>query len=929
VLNSDPSAGLVGRRSDCEALDRVLADVRAHRSRVLVLRGEPGIGKTALVEYLARTASGCRVIRAAGVESEVELAFAGAHQLCVPILDRMDDLPGPQRDALSTAFGLAAGVPADRFLVGLAVLTLLSAAAEERPLVCLVDDAQWLDQLSGQILAFVARRLLAESIALVFAVRESGAPRALAGLPERKIGGLADGEARALLDSVFPGRLDERVRDRIVDEARGNPLALLELPRGSTAGELAGGFAVPGTGPLAGQIEHGFLTRVRSLPEQTQRLLLIAAAEPMGDAILLQRAAERLGIGADARSPAEEEGLIEFGARVRFRHPLVRSAAYRAGSVVDRHAVHQALAEVTDPQVEPDRRAWHRAHAAAELNEDVAADLERSAERARSRGGVAAAAAFLGQALRLTVDPGARSARAVAAAQAKFEAADYDAADALMAAAEIGPLDDLLQAQLARLRAQIVFARNRGRDAPPLFLEAATRLEPLDDRLARVVYLEALGAAIFAGRFSTHPTLAEIAETARAASALPARPDPIDLLLDGVARRFTDGYHAAAAPLKSALEVFRRHADDGDAESSRWFWLAWLLAAELWDDVLLDELATRALRRSRDAGALEQLPIALAYRAGVHINAGEFSAAVALIEESDSITAATGYAPLGYASILLDVWRGDEGKVLDHLAWALSNASLRGEGRGVSQAEYFSAILYNGLGRYDEALVGARAACEHDELAVRGFALVELIEAAAHGGLPEVAAEALRELEERTVAAGGDWALGMLARSGALIASSTAAEALHLEALERLGRTRIVVHRARAHLNYGEWLRRENRRRDAREQLRAAYDMFHGMGAEAFAERAHRELLATGETVRPRAADASAHLTPQEAQIARLAVEGRSNPEIGTELFLSPRTVEYHLSKVYTKLGIGSRRELRRTLPRLEQLNTRLSSLRV
>jgi DNA-binding CsgD family transcriptional regulator len=928
VVNIDPGAGLVGRRSECEVLDRLLADVRAHQSRVLVLRGEAGVGKTALMEYLATTSSGCRVVRAAGVESEVELGFAGAHQLCAPVLDRMDDLPAPQRGALGTAFGLAAGVPADRFLVGLAVLTLLSAAAEERPLVCLVDDAQWLDQLSGQILAFVARRLLAESIALVFAVREPGVPLELTGLPEHKVGGLADGDAQALLGSVFPGRLDERVRDRIVAETRGNPLALLELPRGSTAGQLAGGFAVPGRGPLAGQIEHGFLTRVRSLPEQTQRLLLIAAAEPLGDVILLERAAELLGIGAESRSPAEDEGLIEFGVRVRFRHPLVRSAAYRAGSATDRRAVHHALAEVTDPKMQPDRRAWHRAHAAAELDEDVAADLERSAERASSRGGVAAAAAFLEQAFRLTVDQGVRCARALAAARAKFEVADYDGADALMAAAEIGPLDDLLQAQLARLRAQIVFARNRGRDVPPLFLEAAKRLESLDDRLARETYLEALGAAIFAGRLSNHPTLAEIAETARAASVQPARPGPIDLLLDAVARRFTDGYRAAVAPLRSALEVFRHHADDRDTASARWFWLVWLLAAELWDDVLLDELATRVVRLSRDAGALEQLPIALVYRAGVHINAGEFGAAVALIEEGDSIAAATGNAPLGYASVLLDAWRGDEAKARTRFAWALSDANLRGEGRAIGQIGYFSAILHNGLGRYDEALAGARVACEHDELGVRGFALVELIEAAAHGGSPEVAGKALRELEERAVAAGTDWALGILARSRALVASGPVADALYLDALERLGRTRIVVHLARAHLVYGEWLRRENRRRDAREQLRAAHDRFHGMGADAFAERARRELLATGETARPRTVLASYDLTPQETQIARLAVDGRSNPEIASELFISPRTVEYHLRKVYTKLGIGSRRELRRSMPRLQQLNPGLSTLR-
>ena len=921
MVDGDPHGGLVGRRAELEVLDGLLTAVRGHQSQVLVLRGEAGVGKTALVDYVARSSSGCRVLRAAGVESEMELAFAAVHQLCAPVLDGIEDLPAPQRDALVTAFGLAAGVPADRFLVGLAVLTLLSAAAEERPLVCLVDDAQWLDQLSAQILAFVARRLLAERVAMVFAVRDPGDPPELAGLPECPVGALADRDARALLDSVYPGRLDERVRDRIVAETRGNPLALLELPRGATAGEMAGGFALPGTGPLAGQIEQGFLTRVRSLPVPTQRMLLTAAAEPLGDAVLLQRAAELLGIGAAAKSPAEDAGLIEFGARVRFRHPLVRSAAYRAGSVADRHAVHQALAEVTDPVTDPDRRAWHRAHAAAAMDEDVAADLERSAERARSRGGVAAAAAFLEQAFTLTVDPGPRATRGLAAAQAKFEAADYDAADALMAAAEIGPLDGLLQARLARLRAQVVFARSRGRDAPPLFLEAAKRLESLDERLAREAYLEALGAAIFAGRLNAHPTLTEIAETARAALAQPARPDLIDLLLDGVAKRFTDGYSAAAAPLRRALEVFRRQADAGDAAGTRWFWLAWVLAADLWDDVLLDELATRAVRRARDSGMLEQLPIALVYRAGVHVYAGEFSAAAGLVQEANSIAAATGNAALGYASVLLDAWRSDEATALDRFAWALSDADRRGEGRAIGQSRYFSAILHNGLGRYDEALTDARTACGHDDLGVRGFALVELIEAAARGGSPDVAAEALRELELRAGAAGTDWALGILARSAALLATGADADALYREALERLARTRVVVHLARARLIYGEWLRRESRRRDAREQLRSAYDMFQVMGAGAFAERARRELVATGETARPRTVSASTDLTPQEVQIVRLAVEGQSNPEIGSQLFISPRTVEYHLSKVYTKLGIGSRRELRRSLPRLQQLH--------
>ena len=915
MANRDAGSGLLGRRTECEALDRLLDDVGADQSRVLVLRGEAGVGKTALMDYLASRAEGCRVLRAVGVESEIELAFAGLHQLCAPMLHRVEQLPGPQREALGIAFGLIAGDAADRFLVGLAVLSLLSNLAEDQPLVCLVDDAQWLDRVSAQVLAFVARRLLAEPVALVFAVREPSDSPELDGLPEQTIGGLTDGDARTLLDSATLGRLDERVRDRIVAETRGNPLALLELPRGLTGAELAGGFALPDALPLASQIEQSFVRRVQSLPTETQRLLLTAAAESVGDLTLLRRAAEQLGIGAGAESPAEADGLIEFGARVRFRHPLVRSAAYRSGSAADRHDVHRALADATDPQLDPDRRAWHRAHAAAQPDEAVAADLERSAVRAKSRGGVAAAAAFLERATVLTVDPARRSARALAAAQAKFEAAAFEAAEALIAAAEIGPLDDLQRAQLARLRAQIAFARRRGSDDASRFLDAARHLEGLDDPLARETYLEALGAAIFAGRLGTRPNLHEVAEAARGAPAPPTPPRPIDLLLDGVTTRFTDGYSASVPKLRSALEAFCRHAQDGDGGSTRWFWLAWLLAVELWDDALMDDLATRAVRLARDSGSLGDLPIALVYRAGVHIHAGEFIDASALIEESDAIAAATGYAPLGYASVLLVTWRGHEEDALKLFHWAVGNAELRGEGRGIAQQRYMSALLYNGLGRYAEALAAAHLACEHDDLGVRGYALVELIEAASRETARDVATEALRELEERTLAAGTDWALGILARSRALLSAGEAADALYREAVERLGRSRIVVQLARAHLLYGEWLRRENRRLDARAQLRVAYDMLRGIGADAYADRAHRELLATGETTRKRAVAMRDSLTPQEAQIARLAADGRTNPEIASELFISPRTVEYHLSKVFTKLGLRTRRELRHALP--------------
>jgi DNA-binding CsgD family transcriptional regulator len=909
-----PGPALRGRRNECAALDRLLEDVRAQQSRVMVLRGEAGVGKTALLEFLVANASGCRIARAAGVESEMELAFAGVHQLCAPMLSELEHLPGPQRDALSTAFGLSAGAAADRFLVGLAVLSLLSEVAEERPLVCVVDDAQWLDRASAQVLAFVARRLLAESVAMVFAVRDLSEDQELGSLPVMVVGGLSDADARALLDSATPGRLDERVRDRVVAESHGNPLALLELPKGLTAAELAGGFGRPDARPVANLIEQSFLRRVRALPVETQRLLLAAAAEPVGDVTLLWQAADVLGIGADAAAPAEADGLIELGARVRFRHPLARSAAYRAAAMRERQEIHRALAEVTDLSADPDRRAWHRAQAALGPDETVAGELERSADRAQGRGGIAAAAAFLERASELTPDPARRAGRALAAAQAKLEAGAPDAAYQLLAAAEIGPLDELQRARLARLRAQIVFVRRRGSDAPPLLLDAAKRLESLDAGLARETYLEALGAGIFAGRLGGRCGVREVAETARAAPPGPQPRRPIDLLLDGVATRFTEGYVAGVPALRRALQAFRREALRSEDDILRWLWLAWLLVGDLWDDEAWHELATRAVRLAREAGALSVLPVDLEYRAGVHLHAGEFAAASALVEEADAITAATGNAPLRYTSLFLAAWRGEEAQALKLIEARARDATAKGEGRAIGSVEYVTAVLYNGLGRYEAALVGAQRACEHEDLVYFGWSLVELVEAGVRSGAHDVAAGALRQLEERTRAAGTDWALGILARSRALLEGGRAADALYREALERLERCRIVVHLARAHLVYGEWLRRENRRIDAREQLRIAYEMLGRIGAEAFAGRARAELLATGETVRKRTVESRDELTAQEALVARLAAQGRTNPEIGAQLFISSRTAEYHLRKVFTKLGISSRRSLRDAL---------------
>ena len=903
---------LRGREAECARLDRLLDAVRTGESRVLVVRGEPGVGKTALLDYAIGSAPDLRLVRAVGVESEMELAFAALHQLCAPMLDRLEYLPAPQHEALRVAFGLSGGEAPDRFVVGLAVLSLLSEVAEERPLLCVVDDAQWLDEASALALAFVARRLLAEPVAVVFVTREHD--EGLSGLPEVIVEGVGDGDARMLLASGLRGPVDERVQDRIIAEARGNPLALLELPRALTPAELAGGFGLPDAGPLAGRIEQSFLRRFGSLPPDSQRLVLTAAAEPVGDVTLLWRAAERLGVGADAVAPAEAAGLIELGARVRFRHPLVRSAVYRAAPLHDRQQVHRALAEATDPEADPDRRAWHRAHAAAGLDEEVAGELERSADRARGRGGLAAAAAFLGRAAELTPDPARRGTRVLAAAQAKLDAGAPDVAKALLAGAELAPLDELRRARLERLRGQIEFAQKRGSDAPPLLLDAAKRFEALDAAAARETYLDAFGAAIFAGRESRACGVAQAAEAARAAPPGPRPPRPVDLILDGLAKRFTAPYGEAAPALKRALHAFAEENGGGDDEL-RWLWTACPvtpepLAPELWDDETWHELASRAVSLAREAGALAVLPIALSYRACVHLHAGEFVGASALIEEADAITAATGSAPMRYTSLVLLAWRGEEDTALRAIESALRDATARGEGRAIGLAHYATAVLYNGLGRYEDALAAAQRACTYEDLGFFGWALMELVEAGARSDARDVASEALRQLEERTRASGTDWALGVRARSKALLSDGQAAETLYREAIERLGRSRIAVHLARAQLTYGEWLRRGNRRLDAREHLRAAHDTFSRIHAEAFAERARRELQATGETARRRTVDTSDVLTPQEAQIARLARDGLSNPDIGAQLFISPRTVQYHLTKIFGKLDITSRNQL-------------------
>jgi DNA-binding CsgD family transcriptional regulator len=902
---------LLGRLAERATLDGLLSAVRAGHSQVLVVRGPPGVGKTALLGYVIESAAELRIARVSGVESEMELAFAALQQVCAPMLDGLDHLPDPQRDALGVAFGLWAGEAPDRFVVGLAVLSLLSEAAVARPLLCIVDDAQWLDSASAQVLGFVARRLLGEPVALVFATREPGAE--LAGLPELALGGLGDSEARELLGSVPRGPLDEGIADRIIAETGGNPLALLELPRGVPPAQFTGGFGVPDGPALSGWIEDTFQRRYEVLPADTRQLLLVAAAEPTGEPVLLWRAAGQLGIGVRAAAAAEADGLLAIGDRVAFRYPLVRSAVYRAASPAARRVVHGALAEATDPRTDPDRHAWHRAEAAPGPDDGVAAELEGSASRARARGGYAAAAAFLQRSAALTADPAGRVERTLAAAHAKYQAGVFDAALGLLAAAQAGPLDDFQRARADLLRGQVVFASGHGSDAPPLLLKAARQFEQVDVRLARDTYLEALSEALFVGRLAVGGGMREVAEAALAVP-VPEPPRAPDLLLDGLALLITQGFARGAPMLKRAVSAFRT-VGLSDDEGLKWLWQACGAAGNLWDYESWDVLSARLIQLARDTGALTALPIAFSTRAGVHNAAGEFGQAASLAAEVQWVTDATESSIAPYAALSLAVLQGREAEALALIETGTRDVQRRGEGAGLSFIQRATAILFNSLGRYDQALAAAQQASQ-DSPAMRfaTWALPDLIEAAARSGAPERAASALRRLAQSTRASGTDWALGVEARSRALVSDDAIAETSYREAIDRLGRTRLRVEYGRAHLLYGEWLRRQQRRRDARDQLRTAFEIFDAIAAAAFAERARAELRATGERARKRMPGTAGALTAQEALIARLAGGGASNPQIAEQLFISPATVAYHLRKVFSKLGVTSRYQLARAL---------------
>jgi len=899
---------LYGRQAECGRLAKLVGGVRDGGTAVLVVRGEPGTGKTALLNFAAGLDPGLQVVRAAGAEAETELAFGGLHRLCGSMLDLLGRLPGPQREALEIAFGLRAGSRPDRFLVGLGVLGLLAESAAVHPLICVIDDAHWLDQASRQALGFAARRLTTEPLLMTFAAPEPISD--LAGLPTIALGGLRDADARDLLASVVRWPIDDRVRDQILAEAGGIPGALLGLLHEVSPAQLAGGFGLPDV--LSGGTSGPVFAKLNELGEQTRQLLLLAAADPTGDPALLWRAAAHLGITSEAAVPAAEAGLIAFGGRVAFRDHAVRSTAYRVARLPQRRSAHRALAQATDPCTDPDRRAWHQAKALADLDEDVAGELERTAGRAQARGGLAAAAAFLERAATATPDAARRAERSLAAASVMLQAGEPWAAAKLLDLTETGTLDDHRQARADLVRARLAFGVNRDGDAAQLLIDAARHLGRFDAAQSRAAYPDAIRAALVAGsRAAPGATMADVARAAREGPSGTDVPGPPDALLAGLAASFSGELAVGASLLRRAVGGFGGELTAA-AELSL-LPLAYAAALQLWDDRAGEALASRYVRLARTEGALSDLPSALNALSCMRLLAGDLAAADSLAAEAEAIAEATGIRAAQYGALGLAALRGHEESALAPINSSQQDAARRGEGLGVAAANWAAAMLHNGLGQYAQALSVAEDAIEDaGPTVVAGWPMAELVEAAARSGQPGRAGGVMRTLACITAAAGTDWALGVQARSQALLSHR---EDLYQAAIGYLGRSRARVDLARAHLLYGEWLRRENRRADAREQLHRAYEMLGAMGAAGFAERARRELLATGETVRRRAPGTDRDLTPQEMQIAMQARDGKTNREIGAELFLSARTVEWHLHKVCAKLGITSRRQLRYALP--------------
>ncbi|WP_224299849.1 AAA family ATPase [Streptomyces olivaceus] len=908
---------LRGRRRELSELDALVNRARAGHSGALVLSGEAGVGKTALLDHAAtRATAHVRIERIAAFESEMELAYAGLQQLCGPLMGSAQHLPAPQREAIEASFGLREASAPSPFLVGLALLGLLTEAASDRALLCVIDDAQWLDEASARAVAFAARRLDVEGIVIILAMRT--VDEVFAGLPQLSVHGLGHDDACELLRLAMPGGLDRRVRDQLIAEARGNPLALRELPRALSPAEIAGGFTLTSSMPLENRIEQSLMVQLQPLPQPAHLLLLLAASDPTGDPELLWRASAALELGHEAFDAAKDADALVVGARVGFRHPLVRSAVYRAASPEDRRRVHAALADVTSIDQDPDRRAWHRASATLRPDEEVAADLERSAVRARTRGGAAAAGAFLERAAELTPSPVDRGQRLIAAVEAKHDAGAPAAALHLLDTIRGLPLTSFQEALVARLRARAGYALRRDSSGPQLLLAAAQGLEDLDPVLARDTYIEALAAAIYGGRLSDAEQVAAVSNAILEATAAEESDSARDLILRGQALLAAKGQEAAIETLRRAQHTFLEQAPD--ALELHWMWFASRAAQDLWDAHALRALADRQVELARAEGVVTVLPIALSLLMLAQTVDGDLEAAEASCDEIDAIKDVTGHPLPQYGRLFLAAYRGKEHEAEHWSAQIRADAQARGEGYGLSAVNFAKAILYNGLGRFAQAVdCGSRELPYTHELNHAMRTLLELVEAATHTGQRPLAEQAFAKLESVTRPVGTNWALAVLAMADAQLHEGDTAQALYHKAIERFERERIPIMVGRCCLLYGEELNRQGRYAEARDQLRRAHAVLSGCGLNGFAQRAAQALRMSGETLRVRAKGSAAQLTNQELNVARLAREGLTNRDIGARLFVSSHTAEYHLRKVFTKLGIKRRTELRTALAELEQ----------
>jgi len=910
---------LLGRHGEREAIDALLAAARDGLSGVLMLTGEPGIGKTRLLEYAAAAAADLTVIWLTGVESETQLGFGALHRLLRPFLDRVPGLPAPQRDALSAAFGLSGSEPADRYLVGLATLTMLSGVAADQPVLCLVDDVHWLDRESAEALAFTARRLHADSLAFIFSARsEAARPEAghaaftaFTALPVHRLGGMEPLDARALLALGVAGSLDPTVADRLVAGTGGNPLALIELIIQLSPEQLAGVAPLPARLPVSGMLDAHFRSAISALPADTRTLLLLIAAAPADASPLIWRAAGRLGLTARAADAAAERGIVTREPRPAFRHPLIRSAVYADADAGQRRQVHAALAAACDSVGDTERSAWHRAEAAAGTDDQVAAGLEAAAELARARGGYSEQALFLSRSAELTTVPERRAERLLAAADAHLISGDPAAAEILldMAAAHLN--DPVPRARALRTKAVVEMFHLRVANVPAMLLDAVAELGAQDPATTWDLLFEAMHAALMAQDRVIGTTLIDVAKATAAAWHDPGAPDwSADLIMEGLARRVAEGHAEAAPVLRRALARLRAAAELKETGIPLAV-LVSLATDELWDIESLRELADRLAAADRGQGALYALGMTLLVAAQAEIVAGRFAEADACYVQADDFFAATGFPADGAVNrAYLLAWTGREDELRAALAGIANLADSFGHGHMLEMGRHALAVLDLGTGRYQSALDHALAIFHDDPPAVGNLVLPLIVEAGVRSGRHEAAAAALARMAERARAAGTPWGLGLLARCQALMSADEHAEARYRDSVGLLSQVPVALDLAHTRLLFGEWLRRRGRRGEARAHLRAAYQLFDSCGAVPFAARARAELLATGEQVRKRTVPAPSDLTPQERQVAILAARGSTNAEIASRLFITVSTVEFHMNKVFRKLGISSRRQI-------------------